>query len=812
MLPLMDRKEAERILYDALQADESVRSNAEKQIKALIVADFTGFLSTFGQIMLDNATPLKIRHIASIIIKNSFHSNNARIQRGFEHNWLGCPEQLRHDFIGVLKTSLGSTEAQVLSNVSKILGSIIRIELVNNVPNRHIDDLLSLIPYKEYAVGVCKTMAVASDQLYDETDYAFEGDMEKIFRIATFYFADAGAGEAIRLATLGCVYSSLDIYAKVFKDKAIRDEFLFNISKCRGEDEEVVEKMLEVLNKFVDVCHQFLQKDLPALCQFCSLFFDEGPEAVRMQAFEFWQVLAELEYNDLMRQNFPALLPKLFSFLTKEDACETEWTEHKAAAFLLTALAERFENEILGIEAVQDFVAKKLQAPDPGQHAVGAVALGCICSPGFSEFLYSLLAGLLADIGHDVCRNEALYALARICERALPCTANFLPSIIEKCSVIVSNSTDSSVNATWVIHAILASVKEQPLTEAEQVIHYHYTDMLTLMIGKLNGIRPDEYDLRNALIVTLSELISLCPKGLASILENLNSYLANKINETVQALSGASTEQAMAIEDILSSYVVLLEASLRVAAPADSQGICQLFAACLQAPENKSYGEIYIAASSLLSFFSSMLGHLIPFVLRDIESKDAFISKSALNMLSDCATHMENRFVEFTPAAIPALISTISSPNTPFDIKPRVIEVFGHVALAIGKSFEPYLEMSIVLFGQINSLERIGDEEYVDSLRKSVLRLFNYILVAVGKTEETRLRIDDIMRLVGQAVIADYDGSYQKEAVDVLFDAKALFGTRTVNHTWVRKFLKAVLSSKHEDLTAKANAIYADLY
>jgi len=63
----MDRHNAEKILHDALQADEFVRQNAEKAIKTLIQSNFPEFLAIFGQIMLDNSAPLKIRRIASIV-------------------------------------------------------------------------------------------------------------------------------------------------------------------------------------------------------------------------------------------------------------------------------------------------------------------------------------------------------------------------------------------------------------------------------------------------------------------------------------------------------------------------------------------------------------------------------------------------------------------------------------------------------------------------------------------------------------------------------------------------------------------------
>lgn len=809
----MDRQKAEQILHEALQADENTRINAEKAIKSLIQSKFPEFLTLFGQIMLDGAVPLKIRHIASIIIKNTFHSRNARIQRSFEHNWFTCPKELRHGFVGVLESNLCIPDTQVLSNMSKILGSIVRMECANNVPNNHFERMYSLCANKKYAVGVLRTVSAACDQLYDETEYIFSTDQNIIFKIATHHFSDSTLETPVLYATLGCVYSSLEIFGDVLKDNTARNELLFNLSRFKDhKDEEVIEKSLEVLNRFVDTYHSLLKNDISLLCQFYITFLDRECESIRLQVFEFWELMCELEYEGLVKQFFPVLLPKLFSCLSKEDADDTDWTEHKAAASLLTLFAEKFKSEILKNEVSQAFIIEKFQSQEPEMRAVGAIAVGSVCEAGCPDFLYSTLGFLLADLGNPAVENEALYALARICEKDLLCTVNFLPTIVEKCGILISNSAESSLNAVWVYNAFLVSIKEHPSNDARNLLNYHYTTIITLLIGKLNSIRPEQYDLRNALSVTLSELICACPKNLTNILDSLIEWLVNKVSETLSVMGSANREQLLILEDILSNYIVLLQVALDARKLFDIKSVSSLFMSVLQSPMNKSHGEVYIAISQLITYFSPELRFFVPIILKDIESRDPFIAKSALNLLSDCATHLECGFLEFTPAAIPALINTISSPHTPLDFKPRVIEVFGHVALAIGRKFEPYLEMAIVLFTQINSLSRAGDEEYVDELRKSVIELFNYIVVSVGPTSEMKNRLDDILKLVETAVCEDADAAYQKESVDLIYDIERLFKGKVASRGWMKAFLQSVIATSTGKSADKAREVYQTCY
>lgn len=120
--------------------------------------------------------------------------------------------------------------------------------------------------------------------------------------------------------------------------------------------------------------------------------------------------------------------------------------------------------------------------------------------------------------------------------------------------------------------------------------------------------------------------------------------------------------------------------------------------------------------------------------------------------------------------------------------------------------------MAIVLLEQINSLNRAGDEDYVDKLRKSVVKLFSYIVISIGTTNGLKKKLTVIMSLLEKAVLEDIDYSYTSESIDLICDIRSTFGLIFINHGWVNKFLaNASLKTSNKGSVEKANRICKEL-
>lgn len=792
----MDKASVLRYLHNALQSDGEIRATAENAIRQAIQNNFQDSLAIFIQIILDPMVPQPSRQICSIIVKNCLHSKSKRIQKTYETSWLSCSPEFRHNFLEMLNKNLNVKETSILSNITKIYGSIIRIEVAGTGQTTIFETLKNTINNPEFSNGVLETLAYACDQLYEETAYVFGDEKNTIFEIGTFYLDNLQKQpKNIILSTLKCMLSCLEVYNEILNTDSIRQTLIYKLMECQKIDYEISEACLDVLNMFVDIYSVLSDAELTVICQFyISLFvgdFDDLP----LQLFDLWDILVDLEKFSIIKQFIPALVPNLMLCIKKESPEDTSASPHKSASALLQSIVSKAQVFLLSEQAYQNFILNNLKSQEIEKHAIGATTLGCICTPGSSEFLYHVLPALITDLDYEACVNEALFAISKICEKDISITVNFLPTIIQKTEKLTEQRSQAAVNSILFYNSIFTAMKLNAVSEVESILAFHYSDILSTMIRRLDQSHSNEYDVRIALNIVLLEMILHCPLSQKKILDHLEGYLISKIKTTIEIIKNSNEQQYLVFDDMLCSYIVLIEPCLNMKKVIDTSEISDVFTACLLLPKMLAHGEIYIVISKLLSHFSMHLKKFMPFILRDLACDEVFVLKSALNLLSDCALLLESNFIEFAGTTIPELANAITSTDVPLNIKPLVISSLGDVALAIGRRFEPYISLCLLLFSQINTLNREGDEEYVDNLRRAMLKIFSCLILSIGDTDEMNKSFNQIIENVRLAIQADKEFTYVKESIDVLSDTQSIFGAESINHEWILMFLHEVLRS-----------------
>lgn len=786
----MDRQRAEQLLYSVLQPAEDIRRQSETEIKSFLCKDYPAFLALFGEIMLDPQTLPQIRQIASIIMKNSLYSSNKYIQQGYEQNWLRCLPEFRQSLKDALEMNLNIPERVIRLNISAILGSIIRIELSNGLIENQFQRLFYRVSEADYALGVLEATAIACDQLLSETSYDFDSDQLILLQISTYYSSSPNT-ELVK-ASLSCLYSSIESYNDILQAADARKEFITRLMSYTSMPAPVLEVALDAINRFVDTYYSILSEELPIIASYVLTLLNSVEGDLLVNLFEFWEILIEFKAEDLIGSCLAALCTRVFSCLTNEDPEDRAWTVHKAASSLLLAISDGLNCNILGEQIAREFISTCLRSAVSEDRAIGAIALGCICNDMNSQFIHTLINLLLGELGNEVSENEALYAIARICARDIGAVVDTLPVIIQKSTTLITNK--ASKNAIWVIFYILGSLKNNQVSEATKnqvfgIVEYHYTEILTALVNRLHQHTGGSASVRSILIETLSELIVYCPASSKNILNSLIEHFIQRIEDITKRMSQEPPEQILMEEDMLVSYVVLFQVSLSSHGKFDPQTIRDIFLHCLQTPENLAHGEVYIALSQLIPLPEECIQPFIELALKSMQSEQPFIAKSALNFLSDSAVQMENAYAPYLNETIPALIKTISSPTIPLDLKPRIIEVFGDIALAVGTHFEAYMEMATVLFSQISTLDRSSDAEYIDSLNRAILRLFSCIFISLGGNKVLRKYVEHILDLVQKLAYTD-GGWCSKEIIELLADLHGAFGGTVLRNTWAQEYLR----------------------
>lgn len=781
----MDRQTAEQLLYNALQPSEELRVRAEAEIRGFLSRDYPGFLSLFCEILLDPRTLPHLRQTASIIVKNSLHSPNTRIQKGYEQNWLSCTQEFRESLKDALEMNLNIPEKVILWNLARILGSIIRIEVANHVSFAHFQRLLLRISDPKYAVGVLEAAAVACDQLYAETNFIFDHNQAVIvFQLASYYHNASVRDPHLSKACLKCICSSIEIFGDILKDKSIRDNFLQQLMSHKSSSPEVLEMALDAINRLIDAHPALIDSDLPLLASYI-LSFDNGFDFVIFNIFEFWEILIELKKEIIVRDCLPHLLLKLFSYLEAEDLEDKSWSEHKAASSLLVALNDDLSCNILEMQMVREFISSRLSSPHPSERAVGALVLGNLCNESNSQFLRENVNHLANLIAVDSSSNEILYAIGRICDKDVHSLLPILPSILEKCRILAASKT--SVNAIWVFYFTILAAKKYEHYRLSSIIESHYSDILRVLVILYGELTPSDISFKNVVMETLIEFIPACPPKLLNVLVFLNEHLLQQISQLSKHFEIIPHSQVLQQEDILSGYIVLLQLSLSCS-EFDRPKVMKILMDCLCSIETSAHGEIYIAISKLFPFPVQLIKPFVELALKSVQSPQPFIAKSALNFLSDSAIQMEHEFKPYLEQTISSLISAIASPSIPLDLKPTIIDLFGDIALAVGSSFEPYIDMSVVLFSQICTLNRASDEEYVDSLYISILNMFSCIFTSLQASPIVRKYLPKILELAKKVAYSVNEWG-SKQVLDLIRDIHGGYGSAVLRDTWVLDYL-----------------------
>lgn len=809
----MDKETALKYLHNTLQPDGNIRQEAEKAIRSFIQTNFKDSMLMFIDIVLDSSISSPTRQICSIIVKNCLHSKNIRIQKSYELAWLECSAEFRNNFISTLNRGLCCKEIGILNNITKIYGSIIRIEVSNGTNIDIFKTLSQGISNTEYSIGILETISYACDQLYEETMYNFGEEKHAIYNIGMYFLnQDTKPSRDILFSSLKCILSCLEIYEDILSSEEARSSFLYKILSCEKIDSEISEICLDVINRFVDTYSMLSDHELTTICQFYMSYFNSAPEDIPLQVFDLWTLLLDSEKYHIINQFMGTLVPNLMLCISKEDPDDVSATPHKLACDLLLAISSKMKPNLLADEMYQNFVLNNLNSSNLEKHAIGYTGLGCIVGSGSNEFVYQIIPMLINDLGSSVCVNEALVAISRISESDIGLIANFLPTIVQKVGVLINSKSKTAVNAVLVYKSILLAMNTGIVKEVESVVLYHYSDILSVLICRLDQSSEGEYELRTALSITLSELIHHCPSSHKNVLDQLEEYLVSKIKSTISYINNSGEQQRLLIDESVCIYVLLLESCLSIRKIFDPVPTVDLFVQILSLPKMVVQGEVYIAISKLLTHFSIYLKRIIPFMIRDLSCDEIFVMKSALNLLSDSAILLEVNFVEFVSIVVPALANAITSTDVPLEVKPEVISALGNVALAIGKSFEPYISLCVLLFSQINTLNRENDEDYVDTLRKSAIQLFSCIIVSVGDTSEVRKTLYDIIDNLRISVQADKDNAYLKESLEILSDIQGVFGSEKINENWVIAFLQQTIRNSPLKEREKAKDILMTIF
>jgi importin subunit beta-1 len=124
---------------------------------------------------------------------------------------------------------------------------------------------------------------------------------------------------------------------------------------------------------------------------------------------------------------------------------------------------------------------------------------------------------------------------------------------------------------------------------------------------------------------------------------------------------------------------------------------------------------------------------LQPFLIAGLKNYEAyFVCNAAIGLVGDFSRGLEEKLQPYCNEIMGALIDALRDDSVHRSVKPTVFSTFAEIALAIGASYEPYLQYSLMLLLQAATTQAPSDDEdfieYINMLRESILEAYTGII------------------------------------------------------------------------------------
>ncbi|WUR04108.1 importin subunit beta [Vairimorpha necatrix] len=815
----MERKDIEQCLYNALQPDDSIRREAELKITDLQSKNYCFFLQNITNIFIDPNTPVQLKMIAGIILKNSLHSSDSKIQGIYEQKWCEMAHETREIMKNLLTNIFADQNEKIYNLAGSAIGYIARIELNNNLSFDFFNKMEQQVTEEAKSPAVFEAVSTCCVTLSDETNFNFDQFIENIFNICTMKLELKQSSVIVKETSLKCLMNCFKTISTIFKNENFILKFLNCIAITASTDPKLIYKSLICLNRFVFLNHQIISDKIPDIINYINNFWNFPSDNVSVQVVEFWTILAEIKGIDYIEKNLDFLLPNILRLMKKnEDYNDQSWNAHKASAYFLETISEIYGCEIFFNNTVFKFIEGELNSEDKKRIDIGAITLGSVITKECDQQLVNFIKILIFYMRDLEIQESCLWALAKICETNFLAVVEHLTSLLQQACEIIILKESSATTAAWILNSIFISLQNLKVKKvysgrfpietqmalrdyAIKQMKEYYTEILKILISATENVALENSTLRVALFSAMAEQIRLGDSEYSEMLDNVLVYCQNKICECAAAINKASANYVPIIEDVLSNYIILSECVAAKRKKDSSLILLPSYISVLKSRFSSAIGEVYIAVTSNILDFSNNLEDFVPFIIRDLACLDSFILKSTINLVGCMANSIPQNFFHLSTQFIPLLVQNLSSKQVAKEVKTQILSVFGDIAMSLEINFEQYLEMSMMIFIQILSLERSNDPEYVDDLRYNVVQMFNCIVLATCESNKLREILFKLVEGIRKLLADENSDETLIAIINLIKDLQSIFGGNyDLEGRWIEEFYNKCMKSKNPEL------------
>ncbi|KAJ7036724.1 armadillo-type protein [Mycena alexandri] len=649
----------------------------------------------------------------------------------------------------------------------------------------------------------------------------------------------------VQLAEIYALYNSLEFVRDNLEREGERNYVMQVVCEATQNSAVTVqvgafENLVRIMGLYYDKMGFYMEQ---ALFGLTVVGMKHPDERVALQAVEFWSTVCEEEVDlnieaqeaqeygetpETESKNFakialPEIVPVLLHLLTQQEelAEEDEWNLSMAAGTCLSLLAGTVQDSV--VPAVIPFIEAHIKSTDWHHREAAVMTFGSILegpdpvvlTPLVSQAL-PLLIDMMADTNADV-KDTVAWTLGRICDLLIQTikpdvhlhalVSALVSGLVDEHPRIVANCCWALMNPAEQLGSF-DSENDEPVATGPLS---PYTDGVVQALLRVTESAGNEHNFRTAAYEAISAYLSGATVDVIPVVQNTIVAILARMEQLLNMQN-----QILGIDDrnnwnelqgnfcsVIMTVIRKLNSGIQ---PPLADRIMMLVLQLIQSAGKTStvleaaFLVVGALAAALERNFLPYIQAFLPFLYPALKAHED--TQLCTVAVGDIARALGPDSAQYANQFMTVLLENLQSEVLNRNVKISILSGFGDIAIAIGPSFEPFLDTTMSVLRQAGVLQPNPLDydlmDYVNQLREGILEAYTG-LVSGFKVAVLLPYVDSILELIHRCSLDEERTDAQmKLSFGLIGDlAEALQGSPQMKQTLLKPWIAQELRTKH---------------
>ena len=753
-----------QILVNTQNPDQHVRSQAEQQLEQAKEANFSLYLSSLARELANESKQSEVRRLAGLILKNSIDSRSYQTKKSLQQKWLAQVDQnQRNEIKSMIFQTLSSPVQEIRHTAAQVVAKFAAAE----IPAKQWPELIPQLQLNvsgaqsstelkqatlETLGYVCEELSLSGEQ-GDEFGGMDQAAVNTMLTAIIQGMDKAETNNEVRLAACNALSIALTFASENFSRQQERDYIMqVTCEATISPDQRIRHAAFEVLVGVAEEYYEYLEGYISAIYDLTVKVLHGDDPQIGLQAIEFWSSICEEEigrkeaiedgvqdvkYHQFIEKVLGVLTPMLLEQLTKQeegqDEDENAWNLAMAGGTCLNLIANLTGDQV--VDGVMQYITQNIQQDNWRQKEAALFAFGAILegpsrkklAPLANEALPFLLNSMNDNNTHV--KDTTAWTIGRVFEFVQSpeyrlITQGNLGTTLAALTESLKDVPNVAGKACWSIQNLVTSLGDDDLLRPELSPFFQPIVQALLVTAE----RPDaEMKLKMECYEALNEIIRGASTETLVTVHQLIPVVLQKLGSTFEAqvtsqdmLEKQTDQQALLCGTL--QVIIQRLGSEEAAKGSLAQHSDNLMTAFLRVLANRSatvHEEAMLAVGALAHSvgkdFEKYMEALYPFVEVGLKNHEEFsVCQATVGVVGDICRALDEKLAQWCDNIVFLLLQDLQSSELHRAVKPPILSCFGDIALAVGPSFDKYLEFVLPMLQSATSLAMTNKDQSVE--------------------------------------------------------------------------------------------------